>query len=117
MKKYFETSLIDDATHIKVEVYYLKGGHNPFTYKLEKRGIYFSISPVKKDGIWESYTAFSGTKICVRELGRKSDKSLNEVVAKIEPIVEEVVKMWESGLRRDAFLRVLTELDALDLYL
>lgn len=116
MKKYFETSLTD-ATHIKAEVYYLKGGHNPFTYDHERRGIYFSISPVKKEGIWESYTAFSGTKICVKELKRKSDKSLSEVVSKIEPIVEEVVRMWESGFQRDAFIKVLTECSALDLYL
>lgn len=117
MKKYFETSLLNDATHIKAEVYYLKGGHNPFTYEFERRGIYFAISPVKCDGIWESYSAFSGTKICVKELKRKSDKSLGEVVNKIEPIVEEVVRMWERGLRRDAFLKVLTEMDAMDLYL
>lgn len=116
MDRYFETSL-SDATHIKVQIYYHKGGYNLFTYKPERRGIYFSISPVKRDGILESYTAFSGTKICVKELTRKSDKSLNEVVSKIEPIVEEVVRMWESGFQRDALVRVLTELDALDLYL
>lgn len=116
MKKYFKTTMAD-ATDLKVEVYYCKGGYNLFTYESERRGIYFSISPVKCDGIWESYTAFSGTKICVRELKRKSDKSLNEVVSKIEPIIEEVVRMYESGLRRDAFVKVLTECNALDLYL
>ena len=116
MEKYFKTTMAD-ATDLKVDVYYHKGGYNLFTYELERRGIYFSISPVKRDGIWESYTAFSGTKICVKELKRKSDKSLNEVVSKIEPIVEEVVRMYESGRKRDAFIKVLTECSALDLYL
>ena len=74
-----------------------------------KRGIYFSISPVKRDGIWESYTAFSGTMVCVKELNRKSDKALNEIAAKIEPILEDVVKLYENGAQRDALIKVLTE--------
>ena len=115
MKKYFKTTMAD-ATDLKVDVYYHKGGYNLFTYEHERRGIYFSISPVKREGIWESYTAFSGTKICVKELKRKSDKSLNEVVSKIEPIVEEVVRMYENGFQRDALIKVLTECNAMDLY-
>lgn len=115
MKKYFKTTMAD-ATDLKVDVYYHKGGFNVFTNEPDRRGIYFSISPVKRDGIWESYTAFSGSKICVKELKRKSDKSLNEVVSKIEPIVEEVVRMYENGFQRDAFIKVLTECNAMDLY-
>ena len=116
MKKYFKTTMAD-ATDIKVDVYYHKGGFNCFTCEPERRGIYFSISPVKRDGIWESYTAFSGSKICVKELKRKSDKSLNEVISKIEPIIEEVVRMYENGFQRDALIKVLTECNSLDLYL
>ena len=108
MEKYFKTT-IADATDLKLEVYYYKGGYNLFTYEPERRGIYFSITPVKRDGIWESYIAFSGTKICVKELNRKSDKALNEIAAKIEPIAEDVVKMYENGLQRDALIKVLTE--------
>ena len=115
MEKYFKTTMAD-STDLKVEVYYHKGGYNLFTYEPERRGIYFSISPVKRDGIWESYTAFSGTKICVKELKRKSDKSLNEVISKIEPIIEEVVRMYENGFQRDALIKVLTECNAMDLY-
>ena len=108
MKKFFKTTMAD-ATDLKVEVYYDKGGYNMFTHEPERRGIYFSISPVKLDGIWESYTAFSGTKICVKELNRKSDKALNEIIAKIEPIFEDVVKLYENGSQRDALIKVLTE--------
>ena len=108
MKKYYKTT-IADATDIKLEVYYYKGGYNLFTYEPERRGIYFSITPVKRDGIWESYIAFSGTKICIKELNRKSDKALNEIAAKIEPIFEDVVKLYESGAQRDALIKVLTE--------
>ena len=115
MKKYFKTTMAD-ATDIKLEVYYYKGGYNLFTYEPERRGIYFSISPVNLDGVWESYTAFSGTKICVKELNRKSDKALNEAVSKIEPIAEDVVKMYENGLQREALIKVLKECNAMDLY-
>ena len=108
MKKYYKTN-IADATDIKLEVYYYKGGYNLFTYEPERRGIYFSITPVKRDGIWESYIAFSGTKICIKELNRKSDKALNEIAAKIEPIFEDVVKLYENGAQRDALIKVLTE--------
>ena len=108
MKKYFNTT-IADATDLKLEVYYYKGGYNLFTYEPERRGIYFSITPVKRDGIWESYIAFSGTKICIKELNRKSDKALNEIAAKIEPLFEEVVKLYENGSQRDALIKVLTE--------
>ena len=37
----------DKGTHIKVEVFYAKGGINYFTGTSERRGIYLSISPVK----------------------------------------------------------------------
>ena len=39
MEKYFETSKIEDATHIKVSVSYQPGGWNSFTHKDEPRGI------------------------------------------------------------------------------
>ena len=115
MKKYFKTTMAD-ATDLKLEVYYNKGGFNMFTHENIRRGIYFSISPVKRDEIWESYTAFSGDMICVKELNRKSDKALNEVVSKIEPNMEEVAKMYENGFKRDALIKVLKECNAIDLY-
>jgi len=72
-----------DATHLKVEVYYDKGGMNYFTGGTQRRGLYLSVSPVKRTeyedgGSSESYTAFTGTKQLVKELKRFSDKVLNE---------------------------------------
>ena len=115
MKKYFKTT-IADATDLKLEVYYNKGGFNMFTHENIKRGIYFSITPVERDETWESYTAFSGNMICVKELTKKSDKALNEIVSKIEPIMEEVAKMYENGLKKDALIKVLTACNAMNLY-
>ena len=115
MQKYFKTTMADD-TDLKIKVYYNKGGFNKFTHENIRRGIYFSISPVRRDEIWESYTPFSGATICVKELNRKSDKALNEVVSKIEPILEEVVKMYENGFKGDALIKVLIECNAMNLY-
>ena len=115
MKKYFKTT-IADATDLKLEVYYNKGGFNMFTHENIRRGIYFSISPVTRDESWESYTAFSGHMICVKELNRKSDKALNEVASKVEPITEEVARMYENGHQRDALIKVLKACNAMNLY-
>ena len=100
MKKYIATNRVFDATHIKVEVGYLKGGLNYFTYKEEPRGVYVSVSPVTledRPGGYqtESFTAFSGFKTCVKELKRKSDKAVQEVAAKLEPKVEQIARAWE----------------------
>lgn len=72
-----------DATHLKVEVYYSKGGMNYFTGTNEARGIYLSVSPVKRTfyeggGSSESYTAFSGVKQHLKDMARFSQKALDD---------------------------------------
>lgn len=67
------------TTHLKIEVYYNLGGYNCFTHKTDARGYYLSVSPVTRydrDGVqFESYTAFSGVKMCLLEVSRKSKKA------------------------------------------
>ena len=83
MKKFIalkeHTSTTSRANYLKIETYYSLGGYNVFTYKPETRGYYLSVSPVERgerNGItMESYTAFSGVKICVLEVTRKSKKA------------------------------------------
>lgn len=99
MKKYIATNCVPDATHIKIEVRYEKGGLNYFTYKEEPRGIYVVVTPVEVTGRGgyqiESFTAFSGVKTCVKELKRKSEKAEQEVWTKIEPAAEQIARAWE----------------------
>ena len=76
----------EKATHLKVELYYSKGGMNYFTGNTVRRGLYLSVSPVtltkyEGGGSSEGYTAFTGTKQLVKELKRFSDKAMNEAVA------------------------------------
>lgn len=75
-----------EVNNLKVELYYHKGGYNYFTYKNEKRGYYLSISPVYRrestPGITlESYCAFSGIKVLLLEVQRKSNKAEAEAEA------------------------------------
>lgn len=104
MEKYFETKKIEDATHIKVSSSYQLGGWNPFTHKEEKRGIYVSFTPVKRlprDGYHiEMYTAFTGMKVCVKELKRDSRKSEEEIWSILQESIDMLVSMFEDG-RKD----------------
>jgi hypothetical protein len=69
------------CTHLRCEVYYSKGGYNGFTGKQEQRGYYASVSPVKCEGMFESYTAFTGCKSCILPCARQGKKLEAEAVA------------------------------------
>lgn len=70
------------ATHLKVELYYSKGGNNVFTYKTERRGYYISVTPVKREMrnnvVLESFVAFTGLKQLLVPVERKSKKKEEE---------------------------------------
>lgn len=68
-----------NVTHIKVRLYYSKGGYNYVTFRNEKRGWYVSFTPVRKDEYFESTVLGSGAKDCIVECGRRTKK--NEVEA------------------------------------
>ena len=90
--KYYE--LADNAghlTHIKTEVYYNLGGMNYFTGKAEKRGYYASASPVEKREHSESYVGFTGLKMLVKEVGRKSKKAEAEAVKEADDVMGSLV--------------------------
>lgn len=96
MKKYIATNRFPDATHLKIEVRYEKGGYNYFTYKEDPRGVYVSISPVTLEGRPGGYQMELYTvKFCAKELKRKSDKAVQEVAAKLEPKAEQIARAWE----------------------
>ena len=106
MKKYFDYHTEGNKTQsIKVEVEYSKGGFNGFTGGQERRGIWLYICPVtlekmklgEKDYVSEQYIAFSGKKICLRELSRKSDKQLDLIVSKVEPIAEKLATLFREN--------------------
>lgn len=84
MKRYLKVKPnAGTTTHLKVEMSYSLGGMNPFTYKNERRGYYLYVTPVERrscgDGVMmEGYVAFSGTKLLLKEVTRKSAKAEQE---------------------------------------
>ena len=101
MKKYFETTRVEDATHIKVSVSYQPGGWNSFTHKEEPRGIYVFIYPVKRiprDGYTiEQVSAYSGCKTCVKEQKRNAPKAVEAIWERLQESIEMIVSMFEDG--------------------
>lgn len=96
MEKYFETSM-NKATHIKCELYYEKGGYGLL------RGLHFSVMPVSRETfesnghehISERYIGGTGISMMITPLSRKSDKKISEYWSKIEPLLDEVVNLFE----------------------
>lgn len=62
---------------MKLHTYYELGGMNYFTYKVEDRGIYLSVTPVMRTEDSEITTAFTGTKFLVKPLKRWSKSCEN----------------------------------------
>lgn len=79
-------------SYLKVELYYSLGGYNLFTYKHEPRGYYLSVSPVERGNGMESYTAFTGVKLCVLEVKRRSKKAEMEALAKVSEYKDQMIQ-------------------------
>jgi hypothetical protein len=82
MKHYLEVKPnAGKTTHLRLEVAYNKGGLNVWNYKQERRGYYLLITPVERGGNMESFVAFSGGKILLKEVSRASAKAEAEAEA------------------------------------
>ena len=82
---------------LKIEVYYSKGGMNYFSSQVEARGYYLSVSPVERQQqnssiVIESFAAFSGTKVLIKEVARKSEKAFQEAILLAEARIDELRK-------------------------
>lgn len=95
MKKYIK--LEGKSQELKVQVFYAKGGMNYFNYKTEPRGYWVSIQPVNVDRnengvVWESFDMFSGYKVFLLEVKRKSDKAYKQAIELAESKIPEMVE-------------------------
>ena len=85
-KIYVELEANPTATHLKISTYYALGGMNYFAGVVEERGIYVSVSPVKRELKWESSTAFSGVKELVKPMKRFNQKTFDGFGADYETV-------------------------------
>ena len=79
MEKYLTTTTPNK--YIKLYTYYKKDAMNYFTYKNEARGYYLSVTPVERARGFESFTAFTGFKVLLKEVTRASKKAEAEAIA------------------------------------
>lgn len=91
------------CTHVKCEIHYELGGHSWGTGQNNPRGYYLHVTPVSRDGHFESFTAFTGAKFLLVECARKS--SNKETLAKV---------MYEKIVR--ASVKQLFETDNIDMH-
>ncbi|MEA1972389.1 MAG: hypothetical protein U9N34_03720 [Candidatus Cloacimonadota bacterium] len=87
----------DKFTHIVIKIYYDKGGMNYFSTREERRGLYLSVTPIKREGHWTSYRGFSGTKMLVKPMKRYSRKQLDN----FEPNQEDIDRILENVLNKN----------------
>lgn len=93
MKTICETyrKLKGDNRYLKIELYYVLGGVNCFTYKQEPRGFYLSVHPVTRTRNFVSFEAFTGAKVCVHECKRFSKKDSEQARIKAENYQQKLI--------------------------
>lgn len=82
-----------DMTHVKIKVFYDKGGAG-CNGRVDPRGIWFLIHPVKVDGLGEKFMAYSGFKVFLLALPRMNAKKLKEIYDKIEAKADRIVELF-----------------------
>jgi len=84
--------LLRDSTHVKISLFYDKGGTNFFTGNANPRGFSVSVSIVERKNSCESFILGSGYRHCLKETKRYAAKWLpelrDEAIAKGKEILE-----------------------------
>ncbi|RPG68449.1 MAG: hypothetical protein CBC02_000160 [Flavobacteriaceae bacterium TMED42] len=96
-KELFRIPTNDALTTIDVELSYQLGGHKPWSYANEKRGIYVCVSPIKREGGFKSFTAFSGAKFCIKELKRFSKKAMENAKPDFDTVKAMVMQVCQKS--------------------
>ena len=99
MKKYLATTTPNK--YIKLYTYYKKDSMNYFTGRTEARGYYLSVTPVERARGFESFVAFTGFKVLLKEVTRASKKAEAEAEAIAEKDWRKYAKIAasEAGLQ------------------
>lgn len=73
MKKYIPVKANNNGTtDLRVELTYDLGGYSMVDYTKKARGYYLVVTPVTRQSGFESFTAFTGLRTCIKEVKRKS---------------------------------------------
>lgn len=96
---YKQITAIDGMNELKINADYELGGPNYFSGGYNRRGVYVYLKPLKRgDGFTQtmllSDTASSGFKVFVKELSRKSDKTVRMVWDKVLPHADKIAELY-----------------------
>ena len=101
MERYLKTTT--QNKFIKVRTYYKKDTTNFFTYENEARGYYLSVTPIERGRGWETFTAFTGFKVLLKEVTRASKKA----EAEAEAIAEKDWRKYAEIVANEAGLQII----------
>jgi hypothetical protein len=97
---------IEGNNHLKIEVYYNKGGMNYFSGNTDKRGYWLSVIKVEREQspmgyTTESFTVFSGgnRRMFLHEVKRQSDKAYTQAVEIAKGKIDELCEVVLAGSR------------------
>ncbi len=99
MKTYRKINPIERVGGEALDEIKIRVDYNKDTY-CGKRGVYVYLTPVHRGEYFETCTMCasiyeSGFKMLLRELGRKSQKVVDELSAKIETKADEIASLWD----------------------
>jgi hypothetical protein len=95
---------------LEVSIAYELGGANWFHGGVNPRGIYIHLTPVERTEHSTCYTiggGDSGAKCLVRELKKKSQKTLDLIAKDLDAQVGAIIGLWEAGNRQAAWALVM----------
>lgn len=91
MKKYIPLKANDKATDLRVELTYDLGGYNMFDYTEKPRGYYLVVTPVTRQSGFESFTAFTGLRKCIKEVKRRSKSAELSAIKEAELVEKQMI--------------------------
>ena len=92
----------EPLNELRVEVNYQLGGHNWFSGDIDSRGVFLSLTPVRRGNGFISTRIDGklhtmGYKILLKELGRKSQKQLDLAAERVLPFAGAIADLYSEG--------------------
>jgi len=92
----------EPLNELKLEINYQLGGHNWFSGDIDSRGVFLSLTPVRRCNGFISIRIDGklhtmGYKILLKELGRKSQKQLNLAAERVLPFAGAIADLYSEG--------------------
>lgn len=92
----------EPLNELRVEVNYQLGGRNWFTGNIDSRGVFLSLTPVRRGNCFiqtliNGQLHTMGYKILLKELGRKSQKQLDLAAERLMPFAGAIADLYSEG--------------------